>query len=134
MTKTERYSNFDEVTQELTRLQHVRTKRREAVELYWDAIKDHDTRGRLLKDALHDAFRSIRPIQAISSLLTGNGSSTGARIAAHALTGRGSLKRRLFWAVLSAAAPALVGLAAREIGKFARRSEPDPNGEEIVDR
>lgn len=105
MARSERFRHMDEVARELARLDAVREHHELRLERHWQAMLDHDVRGRLLKDAAHDMVRSWKPTRVLNSIFGGGsvGSSFG-----FALGRKGGLGRRALYFALSMALPALL--------------------------
>lgn len=107
-----------EVERELQRLDAIRRRHEARLERHWEALQDHDVRGRLMKDAAHDMLRSWKPAQVLGSLFGSGsfGSSLG-----FALGRRGGWAKRAFLFALSMAAPSLLkrvsGLSLKDISE-----------------
>lgn len=92
MARTERFASLAEFNAEKLRLDRVRREHGESLERHWLALKDHDVRGALLRDAVGDVFRAWKPFRMISGLFGGNTTTA----ALGAALGGGSWVRRLF--------------------------------------
>jgi hypothetical protein len=73
MARSDRFRSMDEVSAELARLDAVRDHHEARLERHWQALLDHDVRGRLMKDAAHDMVRSWKPTRVLNSIF-GSGS------------------------------------------------------------
>lgn len=105
MARSDRFHSMDEVAAELARLDAVRDHHEARLERHWQAMLDHDVRGRLLKDAAHDMVRSWKPTRVLNSIFGSGsvGSSFG-----FALGRRGGLGKRALYFALSMALPVLM--------------------------
>lgn len=106
MARTERFKSMAEVSLELQRLDGVRKAHEERLERHWQAMLDHDVRGRLLKDAANDVIRSWKPGRMLSAIF--GGGSVGGSLAA-AIGGRGGWFRRAAIFAMNMALPKVLG-------------------------
>lgn len=96
---------MEEVKNELARLDGLRAHHEVRMERHWQALLDHDVRGRLMKDAAQDMLRSWKPTRVLSSIFGDGsfGSSLGL-----AMRRSGGIKKKLLMFALSMAAPGLL--------------------------
>ncbi|HEX2616313.1 MAG TPA: hypothetical protein VHL57_02160 [Flavobacteriales bacterium] len=106
MKRTDRFNDLAEVRMELQRLDTVRKAHEDRLERHWQAVLDHDVRGRLLKDAANDVIRSWKPAHMLSKVF--GGGSVGPSLLS-AVTGRGGWFRKATMFALSMALPKILG-------------------------
>jgi hypothetical protein len=81
MGNPRRFLSLSEVAAERARLNEMRKVHAHRLERHWEAMKDHEVRGILLRDAVGDVVRSWKPGPMIAGLM-GGGSLTSAMGAA----------------------------------------------------
>ncbi|MBK6775984.1 MAG: hypothetical protein IPG74_09145 [Flavobacteriales bacterium] len=91
------FTSLSEVAAERARLNELRKVHAQRLERHWEAMKDHEVRGLLLRDAVGDMVRSWKPASMIAGLM-GGGSLTSA-VGAAVFRGGGLTKRMLSFAV-----------------------------------
>ncbi|MFT3885951.1 MAG: hypothetical protein QM724_11130 [Flavobacteriales bacterium] len=106
MARTERFGHMSDVAQELRRLDSVRKAHEDRLERHWQALLDHDVRGRLLKDAANDVMRSWKPARLLGEVF--GGGSIGPSLLS-AATGRGGWFRKAMMFGLNMALPGVLG-------------------------
>lgn len=123
MVRTEPFKNMAEVSLELRRLDAIRKGHEDRLERHWQALLDHDVRGRLLKDAANDVIRSWKPTRMLNSIF-GGGSLGGSLMAAVGVRG-GWFKRAALFG-LNMALPKILGkvndLSVSDIAREMRTS------------
>ena len=109
MDSVTRFQSLDQLTGEKARLDAVRKHHGARLERHWSALKDHDVRGLLLRDAASDVLRSWKPTRLLAGLF-GGGSLTSAL--GSAVFRRGGLSKRIFFFAASLIVPWLLQRAS----------------------
>ena len=109
MDSATRFHSLDQLALEKARLNGVRKHHSAQLQRHWAALKDHEVRGLLIRDAASDVFRSWRPARLLSGLL-GGGSLTAAL--GSTIFRRGGLSKRIFFFAASLIVPYLLRSAS----------------------
>jgi hypothetical protein len=135
------YTNIDSVEQQLRLLKQRRDLHASRLRDHFEALKDHQHRGMLLKDAAHDLFRAMKPAEMVGAAL--EPAKGLAPTLVQFLSTKGSFKRKLFFTALSMAAPALlkrvdlgkvIGTVSRLFGsKASHNGHTEPHPDEVID-
>jgi hypothetical protein len=100
------FKHMDAVEQRLRLLQQQRDQHASHLRLHLDVLKDHDLRGRLMKEAVRDMWQAWKPAELVRTAL--EPAAGIVPLLVQFATIRGGFKRRLLLTALSVAAPALL--------------------------
>jgi hypothetical protein len=124
------FQRIDAVEQRLRLLQQQRDQHASRLRQHVEVLKDHELRGRLMKDAVHDMLHAWKPGEVVRTAL--EPAAGLVPLLMQFVSFRGGFKRKLLLTGLSLAAPALLKRVdvAKVIGAVASffRKHHESNG------